>query len=139
MKKIYTSKYSKLKFTIECGGIKADIEFKNGRMADNVPARFITSDKFLQYLLEKDKRFGSMYRLEKSIPEPSDEIVAETEKVNRTKRTKEETDKEATVVESVTDLVEAIDYFSTIGKALTTEKQVRATMKTMNIEFPNWR
>lgn len=136
MKKIYTTKYSKLKFTLERGGLKAEIEFKNGRMADNVPARFITSDKFLQYALEKDPRFGTMYRLERTIAEPGDELKVETPAESKPAAKKV---KEATVVETVTDLADAIDHFSTLGKVLTTEKQVRAAMKSMNIEFPNWK
>lgn len=131
MKKIYTTKYSKLVITLERGGVKADVEFKNGRMNENVPARFITSDKFLQYMIEKDSRFGSLFRLEKVISEPSDEIAEETKP--------EAKKKAATVVDSVTDLADAIDYFSSIGKVLTTERQVKATMKSMNIEFPNWK
>ena len=134
MKKIYTTKYSKLKFTLELGGLKAEIEFKNGRMADNVPARFITSDKFLQYALEKDPRFGRMYRLERSIPEPGDEKKEEVKEAPKEKKAKD-----VTVVETVNDLADAIDYFSTVGKVLTTEKQVKAAMKSMNIEFPNWK
>lgn len=134
MKKIYTTKYSKLKFTLERGGLKAEIEFKNGRMADNVPARFITSDKFLQYALEKDPRFGRMYRLERSIPEPGDEKKEEVKESPKEKKAKD-----VTVVETVNDLADAIDYFSTVGKVLTTEKQVKAAMKSMNIEFPNWK
>lgn len=136
MKKIYTTKYSKLKFTLERGGLKAEIEFKNGRMADNVPARFITSDKFLQYALEKDPRFGTMYRLERSIPEPTDE---RKEEIPDEKKHVEKKPKEVTIVETVTDLADAIDYFSTLGKVLTTERQVRSTMKAMNVEFPNWK
>lgn len=136
MKKIYTTKYSKLKFTLERGGLKAEIEFKNGRMADNVPARFITSDKFLQYALEKDPRFGTMYRLERTIAEPSDE---KKEAAPAETKPAEKKAKDVTVVETVTDLADAIDHFSTLGKVLTTEKQVRAAMKSMNIEFPNWK
>lgn len=133
MKKIYTTKYSKLVITLERGGVKADVEFKNGRMNENVPARFITSDKFLQYMIEKDPRFGSLFRLEKVVAEPTD--IAESEKAAEVKKKAEE----ATVVNSVTDLTEAIDYFSSIGKVLTTERQVKATMKSMNIAFPNWK
>ena len=133
MKKIYTTKYSKLVITLERGGVKADVEFKNGRMNENVPARFITSDKFLQYMIEKDPRFGSLFRLEKVISEPSDEIAEEAKPEAKKKAA------EATVVNSVTDLADAIDYFSSIGKVLTTERQVKATMKSMNIEFPNWK
>lgn len=132
MKKIYTTKYSKLVITLERGGVKADVEFKNGRMNENVPARFITSDKFLQYMIEKDPRFGSLFRLEKVVAEPGDN--AESEKAAEAKK-----QPAATVVNSVTDLTEAIDYFSSIGKVLTTEKQVKATMKSMNIAFPNWK
>ena len=132
MKKIYTTKYSKLVITLERGGVKADVEFKNGRMNENVPARFITSDKFLQYMFEKDPRFGSLFRLEKGVAEPGDN--AEAEKAAEAKK-----QPAATVVNSVTDLTEAIDYFSSIGKVLTTEKQVKATMKSMNIAFPNWK
>lgn len=132
MKKIYTTKYSKLVITLERGGVKADVEFKNGRMNENVPARFITSDKFLQYMIEKDPRFGSLFRLEKAIAEPSDEI-AEPAKPEAKKKAPA-----TTVIDSVTDLADAIDYFSSIGKVLTTERQVKAAMKAMNIEFPNW-
>lgn len=132
MKKIYTTKYSKLVITLERGGVKADVEFKNGRMNENVPARFITSDKFLQYMIEKDPRFGSLFRLEKVVAEPGDNTEAE-------KAAEAKKQPAATVVNSVTDLTEAIDYFSSIGKVLTTEKQVKATMKSMNIAFPNWK
>lgn len=130
MKKIYTTKYSKLVITLERGGLTAEIEFKNGRMNENVPGRFITSDHTLQYLIEKDSRFGHLFRLERAIPTP-EEMKASQEKVAKKK--------EATIVESVTDINDAIDYFSELGKTLTTEKQVKATMKSMNIEFPNWK
>lgn len=135
MKKIYTTKYSKLKITLERGGVKADIEFRNGRMGDNVPARFITSDKFLQYMIEHDPRFGNLFRLERSVKEPGDD-VAEAPVQSGGNAAKA---KHMTVVDTVMDLADAIDYFSNAGKVLTTEKQVRAAMKTMNIEFPNWK
>lgn len=136
MKKIYTTKYSKLIITLERGGVKAEVEFKNGRMNENVPGRFITSDPFLQYMIEKDPRYGSLFRLEKSIP-TTEEIKAQKEAEAK----KEEAAKKAkpiTVIESVRDCADAIDYFASIGKSLNTEKQVKATMKAMNIQFPNW-
>lgn len=135
MKKIYTTKYSKLILTLERGGVKAEVEFKNGRMNENVPGRFITSDPFLQYMIEKDPRYGSLFRLEKSIPTTEElkaKQAAETEKA-KTKPTAP-----PTVVDTVRDCADAIDYFASIGKVLTTEKQVKATMKSMNIQFPNW-
>lgn len=135
MKKIYTTKYSKLVITLERGGLTAEIEFKNGRMNENVPGRFITSDPTLQYLIEKDSRFGHLFHLEKAIPS-NEELKASQEKEDKKNESKQK--KDVTVVESVTDINEAIDYFSGLGKVLTTEKQVRATMKSMNIQFPNW-
>ena len=134
MKKIYTTKYSKLIITLERGGVKAEVEFKNGRMNENVPGRFITSDPFLQYMIENDSRYGNLFRLEKSIP-TTEEIKAKHEKEEKSKA---KDAKPATTVESVRDVGGAIDYFASIGKILTTEKQVKATMKAMNIEFPNW-
>ena len=136
MKKIYTTKYSKLIITLERGGVKAEVEFKNGRMNENVPGRFITSDPFLQYMIEKDERYGSLFRLEKSIP-TTEELRAKQESEARKEEEKKKS-KPVTVVESVRDCVDAIDYFASIGKTLTTEKQVKATMKSMNIQFPNW-
>lgn len=132
MKKIYTTKYSKLSLTLERGGVSAKVEFKNGRMNDNVPARFITSDPFLQYMIEKDSRFGNLFRLERAIPEPSDIKPEEEDAV-------EEVETKAKTVESVKDLADAIDYFSGMGKLCTTSKQVKAAMKTYNVEFPNWK
>lgn len=137
MKKVYTTKYSKLIITLERGGLKAEVEFKNGRMNENVPGRFITSDPFLQYMIENDPRYGSLFRLEKAIETP-EELKARQElqskKAERTKNQEPEI-----VVEHVTDIVSAIDYFASIGKVLTTEKQVKATMSAMNIKFPNWK
>ena len=130
MKKIYTTKYSKLIITLERGGVK------NGRMNENVPARFITSDPFLQYMIEKDARYGSLFRLEKSIP--TNEEIREAQN-SEAKKKEEKKNVSVTVIESVTDISEAIDYFSTLGKVLTTEKQVKAAMRTMNIEIPNWK
>ena len=136
MKKIYTTKYSKLVITLERGGLTAEIEFKNGRMNENIPGRFITSDPTLQYLIEKDSRFGHLFRLEKAIP-TAQEVKASREKTTEKEERKQK--KNVTVIESVTDINDAIDYFSELGKVLTTEKQVKATMKSMNIEFPNWK
>ena len=135
MKKIYTTKYSKLILTLERGGVKAEVEFKNGRMNENVPGRFITSDPFLQYMIEKDPRYGNLFHLEKSIP-TNEELQAKRE--SETEKTKTKPATQATVVETVRDCADAIDYFASIGKVLTTEKQVKATMKSMNIQFPNW-
>ena len=135
MKKIYTTKYSKLVITLERGVLTAEIEFKNGRMNENIPGRFITSDPTLQYLIEKDSRFGHLFRLEKAIP-TAEEVKASQEKTTKKEESKQK--KNVTVVESVTDINDAIDYFSELGKVLTTEKQVKATMKSMNIQFPNW-
>lgn len=135
MKKIYTTKYSKLILTLERGGVKAEVEFKNGRMNENVPGRFITSDPFLQYMIEKDPRYGNLFRLEKSIP-TNEELQAKRE--SETEKTKTKPTTQATVVDTVRDCADAIDYFASIGKVLTTEKQVKATMKSMNIQFPNW-
>lgn len=131
MKKIYITQYSKLIITLERGGLKAEVEFKNGRMNENVPGKFITSDPFLQYMIEKDPRYGSLFRLEKAVETPEGmkaKQEAEAKKIQ----------KPETVVEEVTDIVSAIDYFASIGKVLTTERQVKATMKSMNIKFPNW-
>ena len=135
MKKIYTTKYSKLILTLERGGVKAEVEFKNGRMNENVPGRFITSDPFLQYMIEKDPRYGNLFRLEKSIP-TNEELQAKRE--SETEKTKTKPTTQTTVVDTVRDCADAIDYFASIGKVLTTEKQVKATMKSMNIQFPNW-
>lgn len=135
MKKIYTTKYSKLILTLERGGVKAEVEFKNGRMNENVPGRFITSDPFLQYMIEKDPRYGNLFRLEKSIP-TNEELQAK--RTSETEKTKTKPATQTTVVDTVRDCADAIDYFASIGKVLTTEKQVKATMKSMNIQFPNW-
>lgn len=134
MKKIYTTKYSRLVLTLERGGVKAEVEFKNGRMNDNVPGRFITSDPFLQYMIEKDARFGSLFRLEKSIP-TNEEIRSRQQAQEASEAVQS---KPATIVKSVKDLADAIDWFSTQGKVLTTDRQVRAAMKSMNVQFPNW-
>lgn len=134
MKKIYTTKYSRLVLTLERGGVKAEVEFKNGRMNDNVPGRFITSDPFLQYMIEKDARFGSLFRLEKSIP--TNEEIRSRQQAQEAREAVQS--KPATIVESVKDLADAIDWFSTQGKVLTTDRQVRAAMKSMNVQFPNW-
>lgn len=136
MKKIYTTKYSKLVITLERGGVKAEVEFKNGRMNENVPARFITSDPFLQYMVEHDPRFGSLFRLEKSIPTTEEMNAMKAEEAMKEHKKKKDTP--ATVIETVRDCADAIDYFASIGKELTTEKQVKATMKSMNVQFPNW-
>lgn len=136
MKKIYTTKYSKLIITLERGGLKAEVEFKGGRINENVPGRFITSDPLLQYMIEKDPRYGSLFRLEKEIP-TNDEVKAKIKAETKSNKDKSENNP-AVSVESVRDVVSAIDYFASIGKVLTTEKQVKATMKAMNIEFPNW-
>lgn len=135
MKKIYTTKYSKLILTLERGGVKAEVEFKNGRMNENVPGRFITSDPFLQYMIEKDPRYGSLFRLEQSIP-TTEELKAK--QAAEAEKTKPKPETPATVVDTVRDCADAIDYFASIGKFLNTEKQVKATMKSMNIQFPNW-
>lgn len=135
MKKIYATKYSRLVLTLERGGVKAEVEFKNGRMNENVPGRFITSDPFLQYMIEKDARFGSLFRLEKSVP--TNEDIQKAKQANEAEARHEV--KPSNVVTTVKDLTDAIDWFSTKGKVLTTEKQVRAAMKTMNVEFPNWK
>lgn len=135
MKKIYTTKYSKLILTLERGGVKAEVEFKNGRMNENVPGRFITSDPFLQYMIENDPRYGSLFRLEKSIP-TTEELKAK--QAAEAEKTKAKPTTPATIVDTVRDCADAIDYFASIGKVLTTEKQVKATMKSMNIQFPNW-
>lgn len=135
MKKIYITRYSNLVLELERGGLKAQVEFKRGRMNDNVPGRFITSDPLLQYMIEKDGRYGSLFRLEKSIP-TTEELKAK--QAAEAKDAKPKQAKPATIVDSVRDCADAIDYFASIGKALNTEKQVKATMKAMNIQFPNW-
>lgn len=137
MKKIYVTRYSNLVLELERGGLKAQVEFKRGRMNDNVPGRFITSDPLLQYMIEHDSRYGSLFRLEKSIP-TTEELKAKQAEEAKNSETKSKQSKPATVVESVRDCVDAIDYFASIGKTLSTEKQVKATMKAMNIQFPNW-
>lgn len=160
MKKIYITRYSKLSITLEMGGVSANIEFKNGRMNDNVPARFITSDPFLQYLVEHDNRFGNLFRLEKSIPEPGDEKKAEekreakktgflkgqkpqedvpTEEPVPTGEPEGQAETGATVASEVRDLSDAIDYLSGLGKVCTTARQVKIAMKQLNVEFPNWK
>ena len=136
MKNIYITKYSRLIITLERGGVKVEVEFKNGRMNENVPGKFITSDPFLQYMIEKDPRYGSLFRLEKSVPTPEEMKAKENAEAKKAEEKK--VTKPVTVVDTVTDVVSAIDYFASIGKSLTTEKQVKATMKAMNIEFPNW-
>lgn len=130
MKKIYATKYSRIIITLERGGVQAEIEFKNGRMNDNVNGKFITSDPFLQYLIEHDSRYGSLFWIDKTIPEANEEKPADKRKAKENVET---------VVDTVTDLVGAIDWFAERGKALTTEKQVCAAMKSMNVKFPNWK
>lgn len=135
MKKIYTTRYSKLSLELECNGISAVVEFKNGRMTENIPARFITSDPFLQYLIEHDKRYGSLFRLEKTITEKSDVKGS----VDNKKIKGKDKVPDAKIVDSVRDLTDAIDYFSGMGKMCTNSKQVKALMQDYNISFPNWK
>lgn len=138
MRKTYTTHYSKLILTLERGGIKATVEFKGGRINENVPGRFITSDPLLQYLIEKDARYGSLFRLEKAVPTAEEIRARKEEEEAKEAQARSKASKPVTVVESVRDCVDAIDYFASIGKELTTEKQVKATMKAMNVQFPNW-
>lgn len=125
-KKIYTTQYSKLSITLEHNGITAKVEFSNGRMGEGIKAKFITSDPFLQYLIEHDSRYGSLFRLERTIEDVNDDKKKE-EKKKDTKK----------AVDSVHDLSDAIDYLSTLGKTVRTRKQVMAVAEELGITFPN--
>ena len=118
MKKIYTTKYSKLVITLERGGLTAEIEFKNGRMNENVPGRFITSDPTLQYLIERDARFGHLFRLEKAIPTP-EEMKASQEKAAKKEETNQK--KDVTIVASVTDIKRIVDAVQIMKNVTTTD------------------
>ena len=137
MKKIYSTHYSNLSFDIERGGVKVHVVFKNGCVYNGTRAKLITSDPLKQYFLENDPRFNSLYRLDKVIKEPSDlekEKAAETNPKGKSGK-----EKSATIVESVIDLTGAIDYFASNEIICTDLKQVKAAMKKINVEFPNWK
>ena len=129
---------------MQLGGIKTSVEFKNGRVANNINAQFITSNRFLQEMIENDKRFGSMIICKQEIDlgdwdeEPAQADTSEPEQkpaAPQKKTSKKVSGK--TVVEEVRDITDAIDWLSKNGKVATTPAQVQKAAAELGVEFPN--
>lgn len=102
------------------------VEFADGNVLMNIPARLATSDEFLQYLLERDERFCKVWFLS--------EVLGGTKK-----EAKKEVKAEVIEVPEVTNLNEAIDWFAERGKVCTNKATVKEAMASMKVSFPNYK
>ena len=125
---------------MQLGGIKTNIEFRNGRVANNINAQFITSNRFLQEMIENDKRFGSMIICKQVIDLGDFGEDEEAKPAPAPAPTPKKTSKKVsgkTVVEEVRDITDAIDWLSKNGKVATTPAQVQKAAAELGVEFPN--
>jgi hypothetical protein len=125
-RKVYVTNYSKLSITLSHAGVSANVTFNNGRMGDGIKAKFITSDPFLQYLIEHDSRYGHLFTLLRTYEDDAP------------KAKKQEAEKKSLkAVESVRDLADAIDYLAEQGRQVKTRKQALTVASELGITFPN--
>lgn len=111
-----------------------NVEFSNGNVLMGVPSRLITSEPFLQYLLENDERFGKVWFLQEVVggEEKPAEPAKKTTKVANKKTAKTE-------VMEVTNLTDAIDWFAERKRVCASLEEVTDAMEEMKVVFPNWK
>ena len=129
MLKIYElSRFDAMTLRISYCGQVIMASFKGGEQRRN-RARLVTYSLFVQYALEHDPRFGSLYILKKSYSDSTKDVEARiaNEKTKTRKITK---------VKSVND---ALLYFTQLGANVTGEGDLKTLMEQYNVEFPNLR
>lgn len=142
--------------TVYCG-TKVNMEFKNGNHLNGKKAVLITSNPFVQDAIEKDPRFGEMFKLSKVYEKEGDELeLSQMESdgkrpfIGRGKaarrKTQAELDKakmlsdkndKCTEVLEVKTVNDAIDYFTSVGETVEDESQIRELMDKHMVRFPN--
>lgn len=117
-----------------------NIEFSNGNVLMGLPATLITDDSFLQFLLERDERFGKVWFLKQTICSEEEKPAEPAKKTTGSNRVNKSNGKTAkTEVLEVTNLTDAIDWFAERKRVCASLEEVTDAMEEMKVVFPNWK
>lgn len=141
--KIYIKKgCNNYRTSLKTKNYTVNVEFCDGNVLMGVPSQLVTDDPFLQFLLERDERFGKVWQLYKTIGSEADvaEGAAVADKAGKTKQAKvKKTDSDVTVIGEVTNLTDAIDWMAERGRMCANAEDVKDAMDEMKVSFPNWK
>lgn len=141
--KIYIKKgCNNYRTSLKTKNYTVNVEFCDGNVLMGVPSQLVTDDPFLQFLLERDERFGKVWQLYKTIGGEADvaEGDAVADKAGKTKQAKvKKTASDVTVIGEVTNLTDAIDWMAERGRVCANAEDVKDAMDEMKVSFPNWK
>lgn len=141
--KIYIKKgCNNYRTSLKTKNYTVNVEFCDGNVLMGVPSQLVTDDPFLQFLLERDERFGKVWQLFKTIGGEADvaEGAAVADKAGKAKSAKsKKTASDVTVIGEVTNLTDAIDWMAERGRMCTNAEDVKDAMDEMKVSFPNWK
>lgn len=144
--KIYIKKgCNNYRTSLKTKNYTVNVEFCDGNVLMGVPSQLVTDDPFLQFLLERDERFGKVWQLFKTIGGESDvaEDAAVADKAGKAGKAKsaksKNTDSDVTVIGEVTNLTDAIDWMAERGRMCANAEDVKDAMGEMKVSFPNWK
>lgn len=139
--------------------IPVTVTFANGNIANHVNASYTTDNQFIQDAIEDDKRFkaGTIRLVQSNViadenPKPAEKKEPEQGRIVRPApapakenskgkaEKKEENAGDAyTVVDSVKNVNDAIDFFSEKGEVFSTDEELAALKDKYKVKFPNYK
>ena len=141
--KIYIKKgCNNYRTSLKTKNYTVNVEFCDGNVLMGVPSQLVTDDPFLQFLLERDERFGKVWQLFKTIDGEADVAEGATvaDKAGKAKSAKsKKTASDVTVIGEVTNLTDAIDWMAERGRMCANAEDVKDAMDEMKVSFPNWK
>lgn len=140
--KIYIKKgCNNYRTSLKVKNYTVNVEFADGNVLMGVPAQLVTEDEFLQFLLERDERFGKVWQLYKTFGEETKSADAATasDKSVKTKGAKPSKLSKLTEVTEVTNLTDAIDWMAERGRVCANAEDVKDAMDEMKVTFPNFK
>lgn len=143
--KVYQLKNrSKASFYTKYCNVDVKLDFMHN-MSDDGKAQIVVRDKFVQDAIEHDNRFNKEFELVSQFGAEDDnitknlktEVKDEAKAEIKKKKVSKQDESKSIVVDDVTSLNDAYDYFAAKGVMLDTLEDLKTKMDECKVEFPN--